>query len=65
MQLLRQKRMTLRDGDSSKRLSAKNSNKDRELLDQILEGEGLEEQIEMIRQQELKCVQVPLIWNPN
>ena len=65
MQLLRQKqKRTVRDSDSSKRLSAKVSNKDRKLLDQILEGEGLEEQIEMIRQQELKCVQVSLFRNP-
>ena len=56
MQLLRQKRMAPRDSGASKRLSTKGSNKDRKLLDQILEGEGLEEQIEMIRQQELRFV---------
>ena len=64
MQLLRQKqkRMASRDSDSSTRSNAKGSN-NRKLLDQILEGEDIEEQIEMIRQQELKCVPVPLLYS--
>ena len=62
-QLLRQKqkRSAPRVSDPSKRSIGVGLDADRKSLEEILEEEVLEEQIEMIHQQELKCVQVPLI----
>ena len=57
----KQKHTAPRVSDPSKRSVGVGLDDDRKSLEQILEEEVLEEQIEMIRQQELKCVQLPLI----